>query len=392
MFGPYPRGPSPRARGAPLADLRVYQREWPKFITFVESDISGRLCRAGRTVVPPVVLLMGSSFPWRLGHDEQKAEVSVVASSMRHRAGHDVLAAGWSMMKVMPPSPSSSAQAARQRLGDRLRRLRLAARVSGVEFARRAGWSSSAMVTMVEKGQKPINGEHVRLWCQICGAEAQELVELLAEQAAVSGMWATHAELNQAGLKARQERVRDEYWQVRLHRVYQTRVPPGLLQTRGMMTYLLTRVRLEQRVAIDDVAEAVEARLERQRCLRRPEARWLFLLEEDVLWYRLAPIEVHREQLHHLLEMMRYPTVSLGVIPRTAERRGAVAGESFSMNDTDLVSIELISGYLNLTMPADMRLYVEAWERFARIAVHGERARALILAALETLDCSAEGG
>ncbi|MEU9888271.1 helix-turn-helix transcriptional regulator [Sphaerisporangium sp. NPDC051011] len=292
----------------------------------------------------------------------------------------------------MPATPSSSAQAARQRLGERLRQMRVAARISGVEFARRAGWSSSAMVTMVEKGQKPINGDHVRLWCAVCGAEPQALVELLAEQAAAASMWATHAELNRGGLKVRQERVRDEYWKLRLHRVYQTRVPPGLLQTRGMMTYLLTRVRLEQHVPVDDVAEAVEARLARQECLHRPDARWVFLLEEDVLWYRLAPVEVHAEQLRQLLEMMPWPTVSLGIIPRVAERLGAVAGESFSMNDTDLVSVELISGYLNLTMPEDVRLYVEAWQRFARIAVHGERARGLIVAALEALDRPAAGG
>ncbi|MDX6743807.1 DUF5753 domain-containing protein [Actinocorallia sp. A-T 12471] len=293
---------------------------------------------------------------------------------------------------LMSGTGSSSARVARVRLGGRLRRVREGAGVSGVEFARRAGWASSAMVTMVEKGQKAISAEHVRLWCRVCGVGEQGLAELLAEQAAVAGMWATHAELNAAGLRARQERVRDEYWQVRVHRVYQTRVPPGLLQTRGMMAYLLTRVRLEQRVALDDVAEAVEARFARQECLRRPDARWLFLLEEDVLWYRLAPVEVHREQLRHLLEMMRYPTVSLGVIPRTAERLGAVAGESFSMNDRDLVSVELISGYLNFTMAADVQLYVEAWERFARIAVHGERARALIHAALEALDLLSDDG
>lgn len=286
----------------------------------------------------------------------------------------------------MPASPSSSAQAARQRLGEQLRRIRTAARVSGVELARQAGWSSSAMVTMIEKGQKPISGDHVHLWCRICEAPPARLAELLAEQAAVAGMWVTHAEQNRAGLKARQERVRDEYWQLRLHRVYQTRVPPGLLQTRGMMSFLLTRVRLEQRVAVDDVADAVEARRERQRCLRRPDARWLFILEENVLWYRLAPVEVHREQLRHLLEIMCWPTVSLGIIPRDVDRQGAVAGESFSMNDLDRVSIELISGYLNMTTPPEIQLYVEAWERFARIAVHGDRVRALVLAALDGLD------
>jgi transcriptional regulator with XRE-family HTH domain len=286
----------------------------------------------------------------------------------------------------MPASPSSSAQAARQRLGGQLRALRVSAGITGREFARLAGWSSASQVTMIEKGQRTITGEYVRLWCQICRATAQRTTELLEEQAAVAGMWLTHAQLNKAGLKGRQDRLRDKYWQVKLNRVYQTRVIPGLLQTRRIITAYLTAARTDQHLEIDDVTEAVDARIDRQNCLNRPDARWLFLLEEDVLWYWPGPLDAHREQLLHLLEVMSRPTVLLGIVPRGIHRAGVITGESFTMADTRLVTIELISGDLNLTSQIELQLYVEAWDRLWGLAVVGQRARALIKEAIAGVD------
>ncbi|MBW8487304.1 helix-turn-helix transcriptional regulator [Actinomadura sp. PM05-2] len=263
--------------------------------------------------------------------------------------------------------------------------MRQQARLSGVQFAALAGWSSSAQVSMIEHGQRTITADHVRLWCRICQVPDHVAAELLDEQRAAAGMWQTHQDSNRIGLKGRQEKLRDKYWNVRLHRVYQTKVVPGLLQTPELMTHYLTTARLEQHLDLDDVAEAVQARLRRQRCLDRPDARWLFLLEEDVLWYRPAPPDTHRRQLRHLLEVMRRPTVSLGVIPRDVDRRGVNPEESFTMSelpDSAVVTVELVSGTLTLTQSYENRMYLEAWERLFSLAVHGDLMRALITAAL----------
>lgn len=95
------------------------------------------------------------------------------------------------MMTLMPASPSSSAQAARQRLGDQLRQMRTARGISGVRFAEQAGWKDSSLVSMIEKGRRTISADYVRLWCRICEASPQRIEELLAEQSAVAGMWVT---------------------------------------------------------------------------------------------------------------------------------------------------------------------------------------------------------
>lgn len=289
----------------------------------------------------------------------------------------------------MPSSSSSSAQKARKRLADQLRQMRTDAGLTGVEFARRAGWRSSVKVSQIELASRPASIADVRLWCRLSGASKQREAELLAEQRAVAGMWLTHQQLNRGGFKGRQVQLRDKYWRVKLHRVYQTKVIPGLLQTEALTTAYLTQAREEQHLAIDDVADAVEARMERQRCLSRPDARWLFLLEENVLWYRPAPAEVHREQLQHLAAEMRRPTVSVGIVPRAIDRRGVSPDESFTMSELlnrTIVTVELVSGDLTLTQPYETTLYAEAWDRLWSLAVHGDKARALINAALEALD------
>lgn len=286
----------------------------------------------------------------------------------------------------MPTSPSSSAQAARQRLGGQLRDMRTAAGLTGRDFASAAGWADASSVTKIEKGQRSITSDHVRLWCRLCGATERRQTELLAEQANVAGMWLNYRQLSQVGLKGHQDRIRSLYDDVRLFREYQTKVHSGLLQTPAMAGAYLTQARLEQHLDIDDVSEAVVARMDRQTVLNRPDARWLFLIEEDVLWYRPASDEIHAEQLRHLLHVMRHPTISFGVIPRRARRGGVCPEESFVMYDRSLVAVELISGYLNLVTPYELQMYAETWDRLSALAVYGDRAAALVQEVMADLE------
>jgi transcriptional regulator with XRE-family HTH domain len=286
----------------------------------------------------------------------------------------------------MPPS-SSSLQAARQRLGGKLRELRLAAGLSGRAFADAAGCQASK-VSQVEKGVRPASVADVRLWCRVCGATAEQEGELLAEQAAVARLWIAFRDLGrQTGLNATQKMLSGDMWErVHVFRTYQTKVIPGLLQTAAYMTAILTSVRAERGVQVDDVAEAVAERIGRQGYLLQRDRQFLFVVEEPVLWFRPYGAEVQREQLTHLLDVMRLPSVSLGIIPMRASRRGYRPRESFDITDSDLVSIELLSGFLSLTHPDEIAVYVTAWEQLYSIAVHGKKARALISGALAALD------
>ncbi len=104
----------------------------------------------------------------------------------------------------MPPS-SSSLQAARQRLGSKLRELRLGAGLTGRAFAAAASCQASK-VSQIEKGVRPASVADVRLWCRVCGASAQQQEELLTEQAAVAQLWIAFRDLDRrAGLNATQK-------------------------------------------------------------------------------------------------------------------------------------------------------------------------------------------
>ncbi|WP_281368732.1 Scr1 family TA system antitoxin-like transcriptional regulator [Kibdelosporangium persicum] len=114
-----------------------------------------------------------------------------------------------------------------------------------------------------------------------------------------------------------------------------------------------------------DVEAAVVERMDRQTLLSRPDARWLFVLEEWVLWLHPWSVELHIDQLHYLLRVHRRPTVSIGIIPANAPRQGIHPTEAFDIADAELVTVELISGYLSVTQPAEIEMYQSKWKELS---------------------------
>ena len=198
-------------------------------------------------------------------------------------------------------------------------------------------------------------------------------------------MWVPYQRLNRVGLRKAQESVRPHYEHSALVRAYQPKLVPGLLQTAGYTTALLEDARDRQRVQRDDVAEAVAERARRQRVLTRAGHRFVFVIEEQVLRYQFCEPEILREQLLHLRETPRLPTVWLGIIPLGADRRKVLPREGFIMFDEELVSVELISGVLSVSQPREIGMYLRDFTDLARIAVHGQAARDLITEALRDL-------
>jgi transcriptional regulator with XRE-family HTH domain len=286
-------------------------------------------------------------------------------------------------------SSSSSLQAARERLGGQLRELRLAAGLSGRAFAAAAGCQASK-VSQVEKAVRPASAADVRLWCRICGASPQRTGELLAEQAAVARLWIAFRDLGRrTGLNATQKLLSGDMWErVRLYRAYQTKVIPGLLQTEAYMTAILASVRRERGLVVDDVAEAVAERIGRHGHLLQPGRQFAFAVEEPVLRFRPYGVAIQRAQLALLLTAMRLPSVTLAIIPVNADRRGLRPRESFEVTDESLVTIEMLTGFLSLTHPEEIRSYVTAWEQLMSIAVRGKASRTLIRDAITALDDS----
>lgn len=280
----------------------------------------------------------------------------------------------------MPSSSSSSAQAARQALADQLREIRERAGLTGRVLAATAGWQPQK-ISRIEHGVRPISAADLSLWCQLCGVPAQRLEELLAERSAAAGMWTTMQRLHRAGLKHAQESVREMYQKVRHYRCYQSAVVPGLLQTADYTRAGLESVRDLLGITIDDVADAIAERMDRQRVLRRAGKRFVFVLEEPVLHYRVCDRDTHLAQLAHLAEAMRLPSVSLSILPLDAERRLRWPCEGFVMLEGPTetkVTVEAVSGYLQITAPSEIALYRREFDDLLGHAVTGERARRII--------------
>jgi Domain of unknown function (DUF5753) len=197
-------------------------------------------------------------------------------------------------------------------------------------------------------------------------------------------MYVEWRRLNPAGLRRAQESRRPLYERTRLFKAYCSAVVPGFLQTPDYARALLSAI-TEFRGTPNDVEEAVEARISRNRMLRSGTHRFALLVEESVLRCRLGDAEVMAAQLGYLLEAMELPEMSLGVIPFTACPRPVWPLESFTIFDDERVHVELLSAQVTVTAPSEITLYVRGFEKLAELAVFGAQAGDLITAAIDIL-------
>ncbi|MEU9884814.1 helix-turn-helix transcriptional regulator [Sphaerisporangium sp. NPDC051011] len=282
------------------------------------------------------------------------------------------------------PTPYASARQARQDLANRLREMRLDAGLTARAVAAAAGWHESK-TSRIEHGHKAPSDSDIRAWCTACGQEDQ-VADLIATARTANSMYVEWRRRHRAGLRHIQQSGIPLYQATRHFRVYCSNVIPGLLQTPGYARAMLTAFGAFHGTAdgSTDIDGAVAARMERSRVLFEGNRRFAVLVEDSVLYYPIADAEVMAGQLGHLLALMALPSVSLGVIPRTAPRRMWTC-EAFNIFDDDRVFVELLSASLTITAPHEVELYVKGFARLAETAVYGAPARALITAAIERL-------
>ncbi|MFJ4342137.1 helix-turn-helix domain-containing protein [Streptomyces sp. NPDC088915] len=281
----------------------------------------------------------------------------------------------------MAVSASSSAQQARQALAKRLADLCRDAGLTGLDLAERCGWSRSKS-SRIMNAKTPPSADDIRAWCQACGAEDQT-EDLIASLRTAEGMWVNWRRMERAGLKQAQEARLPLYQRTRRFRSYSSWLVPGMIQTQPYTTAALQAIQ-RRRGLVDDVAEAVAARMERQRVLYEGDRRFAFLVEESVLRAGIGGAEVMSGQLGHLISVASLPNVSLGIVPMRPDRERWPA-EGFWIYDMAQVNVELVSGYLTITQPSEVTMYAETFAELAALAVYGAAARALITSALGAL-------
>ncbi|GAA0336080.1 helix-turn-helix transcriptional regulator [Streptomyces blastmyceticus] len=277
---------------------------------------------------------------------------------------------------------SSSVQQAREALGKRLREIRKDSGLTARELAARAGWHESKC-SRIENGRTGPSDHDLRVWALLCGAE-DRTADLIATARNIDGAYVEWRRMERSGLRRAQESVIPLWERTRKFRAYSSWLVPGPLQTRAYIESLLRSIR-DRRALPDDLAAAVQVRVDKQRILYEGPHRFAVLLEESALRHRIGGAATMAGQLGHLLSVATLPNVSLGVIPLSADRTALWPVEDFWIFDDAQVNVELISAFLTITQPHEISMYARTFLGLADLAVYGAPARALITAAIESL-------
>jgi transcriptional regulator with XRE-family HTH domain len=275
----------------------------------------------------------------------------------------------------MKTDPSSSVQQARKELGARLRNLRKAAGLTGKELAAATG-QHFTRISRIENGGQPPTESNIRAWCITCGAEDQ-LPDLLATAQSIESAYLEWSRQARAGMR----RLGDlhsiaTYQATTTFRIHEPLVMPGVFQTEAYIRQMLT-FWYEFLEAPDDADATVAMKAERTAIALTPAKRIVAVLGEQVLHTRRGTPSEHAEQLQHLLEVMRLPFVSVGIIPADVQRF-AIATAGFWIFDQNAVALETPTAAIKVTRPQEIARYAAMFERLRAEAVYGERARKLI--------------
>lgn len=283
----------------------------------------------------------------------------------------------------MAASSSSSALRARQELAERLREIRLDAGLTARALSAAVGWHESK-TSRIESAKQAPSDEDIYAWCRACDA-SDRAADLVAAARAADSLYIEWRRLQRTGLRRLQNSRVPLYERTRLFRVYCSYVIPGFFQTPEYAYELLSTITAfyNSPERVDDV---VAARMNRNRVLHREDHRFMVVLEESVLRYQIGDPEVMTDQLHYLLNVTVLPSVSLGVIPFSTRKRPMWTQETFNIYDDLQVHVDLLSALVTVTAPSEVKLYVNAFDELAKLAVYGEQARALIMAAIDALE------
>ncbi len=242
---------------------------------------------------------------------------------------------------------------------------RALARLTGLHYTK---------ISRAENGRQSVTDAEIRAWCTACGASDQ-VPELIAMARKVESMY-RECRQTRAGMRQLQESSAPLYERTRLFRIYEHTALPGLFHTAEysmeIMHYWVRFLGLP-----DDAEAATAARLARQKVLRSGRRRFVVVLAEQVLRTRLGTPQVMAAQLEHLVEVMRLPNVSVGIIPAMAERY-TVAQVPFWIWDNVRVTVETVSARLEITRPDEIALYATVFDQLRQSAVYGSRAHQLI--------------
>ena len=149
-------------------------------------------------------------------------------------------------------------------------------------------------------------------------------------------------------------------------RTYEPHLVPGLLQAPHVTRAVIQLCSPGH--SPEEVERRVALRVRRQEILTRPGAPSFWaVIEETALW-RVADRDVLRAQIQHLIKMVKFPHVTLQLIPLYSGPHLAISGPFTILRFTepdlpDIVYLEQLTSALYLDKTADVEHYLTVMNR-----------------------------
>lgn len=279
-------------------------------------------------------------------------------------------------------SEASEVHEARVALGRRLRELRRQAHLSGKQLAESLAWVASK-ISKLENGKQTPTEDDIRAWTNATKSE-DEAESLLATLRTMEERHAEWRKLLSGGMRHKQHQLLNQEAEVRFFRLFEPDVISGLLQVPAYARAVLQQGELTAGT-VNDLDDAVHARMQRQRILYDADKRFHFVFTEASLRYRFCAPADMLAQLDRLVSLSTLPNVKLGIIAFETKYPRIGPWHGFWIRDEDSVAIETFSAELNLAQPHEIELYGKIFESLAGIASYGRAARQIIMRVIDDL-------
>ncbi|MFE2229049.1 helix-turn-helix domain-containing protein [Streptomyces kronopolitis] len=260
----------------------------------------------------------------------------------------------------------------REELGAALRALRQASGKEAKAVARGAVMSASKLskIETAKAAPSVVDVERILTAIGVSDEVKAEYLEAVRAAATEATAWRL---IRRMGVHKAQRQTRALEARMRVLRLFQPALVPGLLQTPEYIRAVLSRHSLGE----DVLTKTVSARRERQQVLHDSAKKFHFVITEPVLRWRIVTASRMAEQLDRIASLSRLSHMDIRIVPLSA-RQHDIANHSFVIRDDRTVSVETVHAEVLVTDPRDVALYARKFEGFAALALSGDEAREML--------------
>jgi transcriptional regulator with XRE-family HTH domain len=255
-------------------------------------------------------------------------------------------------------------------LSTALRRLRSDADLSGMEAARRAGYSQPKISRFETARQVPTTDE-IQVLCRVYGVPPEVRDRLLELATDLTASTIRARTVLSHGARYMQQRVGKIEQASELVRSFTPTLVDGLLQIPDYVRAMGSRD-----MAGKDLESFVASRADRQQILDT-DRQFLKIITEGALRWHVGSPQIMAAQLEHLIQVSYRPNLRLGIIPWTTPVHSP-ALHCFTIFDDRAVIFGTETATAIITDPADIADYDQRHTFYAQYTVVGNSARALL--------------